>query len=462
MALFDSVLADVAGRFGLGSQASPLLREVLQLMTGQPGGIGGFLEQMKSSGLGTEVASWLGDPNAAPLSGQQMEKALGASSLGAIAGRLGLAGGATGAAMGYLLPKVVGLLTPGKVIPSGIPAAVSDVLAAPPHVPPHVAPHPVQYVQQVAPRHVEVIKDAPSFGRWAIPIAAALGLAGLLWYVGASRTPQQVASLPTPAVSQNTLPAASQVASVIPPRLVLRNENGVITYSGIVRDESTRSSIVDALKAVYGSDNIKGSIAVEPNASPASWLIGFRTACENFRTPGTHAVFDGNSLSVGGLPEPDRDRIADSLKSVFGTGIVVAGLANRGPEAASGSTVPANFAAKDLLTRLNQTSVNFATGSAEVPPESKALLQQVAAMATQLPADTIIEIDGHADSSGDSAANQQLSQRRADAVRQVLVDAGMNPAALVAKGYGSGAAAGTEPQGGAAGERRVDYTMVKP
>jgi OmpA-OmpF porin, OOP family len=461
MALFDSVLADVAGRFGLGAQASPLLREVLQLMTGQPGGMGGFLEQMKSSGLGTEVASWLGNPNAAPLSGPQMEKALGASSLGAIAGRLGLAGGATGAAMGYLLPKVVGLLTPGKVIPSGIPAAVSDVLAATPHVAPHPAPY-VQHVQQVAPRHVEVIKDAPAFGRWAIPIAAALGLAGLLWYVGANRPPQQVASLPTPAVSQNTPPAATPVASVIPPRLVLRNENGVVTYSGIVRDESTRSSIVDALKAVYGSDNIKGSIAVEPNASPASWLIGFRTACENFRTPGTHAVFDGNSLSVGGLPEPDRDRIADSLKSVFGSGIVIASLADRGLEAASGSTVPGNFAAKDLLTRLNQTAVNFATGSADVPPESKALLQQAAAMATQLPAGTIIEIDGHADGTGDSAANQQLSQRRAEAVRQVLVDAGMNPAMLVAKGYGSGAAAGNETQGAAAGERRVDYTMVKP
>ncbi len=458
MALFDSVLADVAGRFGLGSQASPLLREVLQLMTGQPGGIGGFLEQMKSSGLGTEVASWLGNPNAAPLTGQQIEKAVGASSLGAIAGRLGLAGGATGAAMGYLLPKVVGLLTPGKVIPSGIPAAVSDVLAAPPHV----APHPMQYAQQVAPRHVEVIKDAPAFGRWAIPIAALLGFAGLLWYIGANRAPQQVASLPTPAVSQTAPPAASQVASVIPPRLVLRNDNGVIAYSGIVRDESTRSSIVDALKAVYGSDNIKGSIAVEPNAGPASWLIGFRTACENFRTPGTQAVFDGNSLSVGGLPDRDRDRIADSLKSVFGSAIMVGSLANHGLEAASGSTVPANFPAKDLITRLNQTAVNFATGSAEVPPESKALLQQVAAMATQLPAGAVIEIDGHADGSGDAAANQQLSQRRAEAVRQVLVDAGMNPAALVAKGYGSGPAAGNETQTGAAGERRVDYTMVKP
>jgi OmpA-OmpF porin, OOP family len=356
------------------------------------------------------------------------------------------------------LPKVVGLLTPGKVIPSGIPASVSDLLAAPPHV----APHPVQYVQQVAPRHVEVIKDAPAFGRWAIPIAALLGFAGLLWYIAANRAPQQVAALPTPAVSQTAPAAASQVASVIPPRLVLRNNNGVIAYSGIVRDEATRASIVDALKAVYGSDNIKGSIAVEPNAGPASWLIGFRTACENFRTPGTQAVFDGNSLSVGGLAERDRDRVADSLKSVFGSGIMVGSLADRGLEASSGSTVPANFPAKDLVTRLNQTAVNFATGSADVPPESKALLQQAAAMASQLPSGTVIEIDGHADSSGDSAANQQLSQRRAEAVRQVLVDAGMNPAMLVAKGYGSGAAAGNETQAGAAGERRVDYTMVKP
>ena len=454
MALFDSVLADVAGRFGLGSLASPLLREILQLMTGQPGGIGGFIERMKSSGLGPEVASWLGNPNAAPLSGQQIENAVGASVLSPIASRLGLTGGAAGAAMGYLLPRVIGLLTPGKVIPSGIPSAVSDFFAATPHV----VPHPVHQVQQVAPRHVEVIKDSPAFGLWAIPIAAALGLAGLLWYVAANRGPQQVAALPTPTVSQ-TLPAASPVASVIPPRLVLRNDNGVIAYSGIVKDESTRSSIVDALKAVYGSDNIKGSIAIEPNTSQASWLIGLRTALENFRTPGTQAVFDGNSLSVAGLPEQDRDRLADSLKSVFGTGIMVGTLANRGPVATSGST---NIAAKDLVTRLNQTTVDFATGSSEVPAESKVLLQQVAAMAGQLPRGTMIEIGCHTDVSGDTNANLQLSQRRAEAVRQVLVDAGMDPTMLVSKGYGSSPAAGNDAQDGRSGDRRIDYVLVKP
>jgi hypothetical protein len=55
----------------------------------------------------------------------------------------------------------------------------------------------------------------------------------------------------------------------------------------------------------------------------------------------------------------------------------------------------------------------------------------------QLPAGTTVRISGHTDSIGTQAANMRLSQRRANAVRQVLVDAGVNPAMLSAKGYGS-------------------------
>ena len=33
MAVFDNVIEDVAGRFGLGGKAGPLLHEVVQLMT---------------------------------------------------------------------------------------------------------------------------------------------------------------------------------------------------------------------------------------------------------------------------------------------------------------------------------------------------------------------------------------------------------------------------------------------
>src|SRR5262252_3634787 len=132
MAILDNVIEDVGSRFGLGSNAGPLLREAVQLITGSPGGIGGFIDKFRSAGLASQVASWLGRSDGAVLTGPQVEQALGSSVLGGVASRLGLAGGVVGTAVGYLLPKVIGQITPGGVIPSGIPAALSSYTQAAP------------------------------------------------------------------------------------------------------------------------------------------------------------------------------------------------------------------------------------------------------------------------------------------------------------------------------------------
>ncbi len=62
----------------------------------------------------------------------------------------------------------------------------------------------------------------------------------------------------------------------------------------------------------------------------------------------------------------------------------------------------------------------------------------------QLPAGTVVQIRGFSDSTGNPAVNMKLSQVRANAVRQVLVNAGVNPAKLVATGYGSSVSAVSE------------------
>jgi hypothetical protein len=79
------------------------------------------------------------------------------------------------------------------------------------------------------------------------------------------------------------------------------------------------------------------------------------------------------------------------------------------------------FTTTDLLTILNQSIINFPTNSAEIPPIGKTLLQHAAAAFKQLPTGTVIEIAGYTDNTGDPAANVQLSQQRADAVRAALV-----------------------------------------
>jgi uncharacterized protein YidB (DUF937 family) len=64
----------------------------VQLIIGSPGGIGGFIGKFRSAGLGSQVASWLGRTDGAALTAAQVERALGSSALGGIAGRLGLGG----------------------------------------------------------------------------------------------------------------------------------------------------------------------------------------------------------------------------------------------------------------------------------------------------------------------------------------------------------------------------------
>ncbi len=190
MSIFDTLIDDMAQRFGLGANAGPLVREALTLITGSQGGIGGFLNLFKTAGLSSDVASWVGHSNAAPLAAQQIEKVLGASALGGIASRLGLGQAAVSTALGYAVPKLIGLLTPNGVVPTSVPAEVTNFLSPPPiH---RVAKTtiqrpaaPVAQTAQVAPRRIDVYPakpaahDEPTLTRWLWPLLAALAVLGL-------------------------------------------------------------------------------------------------------------------------------------------------------------------------------------------------------------------------------------------------------------------------------------------
>jgi outer membrane protein OmpA-like peptidoglycan-associated protein/uncharacterized protein YidB (DUF937 family) len=460
MAILDSVIDDVGSRFGLGANAGPLLREVVQLITGSPGGISGFIDKFRSAGLGSQVATWLGRTDGAALTAPQVESALGGSVLSGIASRLGLGGSVVGTAIGYLLPKVIGQMTPGGAIPSSLPPWVSGFLGQ--------TQTTTRRVEQVAPRAINVIHDAPHLGRWLIPLLAALGILGLFWYLLSGNQPTPVvATAPPPAV----LPPAP-IPSV-PAHLALTNDEGVITYSGVVHDESTRTSIMDALKGTFGADKVKGDITINANAGPAPWLVDLRTALENLKTSGVQAVFDGNSLKVGGLvSDSDRDGIINSLRTALPTGLVFGALTDKVANLVSdvnNKTVTAlaglhpGFTTTDLLTILNQSIINFPTNSAEIPAGGKTLLQHAAAAFKQLPSGTVVEVAGYTDNTGDPAANVTLSQQRADAVRAALVSAGVDPSMLVAKGYGSANPVATnDTLEGKLRNRRIEYRVVKP
>jgi OOP family OmpA-OmpF porin len=83
--------------------------------------------------------------------------------------------------------------------------------------------------------------------------------------------------------------------------------------------------------------------------------------------------------------------------------------------------------------------IMFVTGKAELAPSSGAPLLEVAELMARFP-QLVVEVEGHTDSTGGAAQNLKVSQLRAEAVVKFLVQRGMAPSRLTAKGYG-----GTRP-----------------
>ena len=109
---------------------------------------------------------------------------------------------------------------------------------------------------------------------------------------------------------------------------------------------------------------------------------------------------------------------------------------------------------------LAEAKIKFDTGKATIKPESYDLLNRLAEVANQCP-NTRLEIAGHTDASGHPAFNRYLSQSRAEAVRQYLIQQGVDSGRLVAKGYGSERpVADNATAAGRATNRRVEIIII--
>lgn len=111
--------------------------------------------------------------------------------------------------------------------------------------------------------------------------------------------------------------------------------------------------------------------------------------------------------------------------------------------------------------RVSTHGILFASGSATIEGESTPTLKEIGDM-LKAHADLKLMIEGHTDNVGAAAANQTLSEQRAAAVKQFLVNTyGIDAARLQTKGYGSSKpiSPNTTPEG-RQNNRRVELVKL--
>lgn len=104
--------------------------------------------------------------------------------------------------------------------------------------------------------------------------------------------------------------------------------------------------------------------------------------------------------------------------------------------------------------------VLFAFDSADLHGNARRLLMPVVNIFNRYP-DLEVEVAGHTDSVGPDDYNQELSQRRAEAVRQFLIDHGVPGEQVSAQGYGEGEpVASNHTEEGRQDNRRVEIRIL--
>ena len=120
--LLDGLLGSVLGKVMSGGQQGNALMDVAMGLLNNPqsGGLSGLLEKFKASGLGDQAASWVGAGDNAPVSGDQIQNALGGDFINQIASKLGVDASQASGGLAQLLPTLIDKLTPnGAVLADG-------------------------------------------------------------------------------------------------------------------------------------------------------------------------------------------------------------------------------------------------------------------------------------------------------------------------------------------------------
>ncbi|HMM92479.1 OmpA family protein [Bradyrhizobium sp.] len=231
-----------------------------------------------------------------------------------------------------------------------------------------------------------------------------------------------------------------------------------LTLTGNVPDKEVHEALVAAAGRKFFNekvvDNLKESIG----------------APQRFAAVVVPALGALSRLSTGTLVVTDREvKLSGDALYDAAAGQIRAGLGKDFPQGwqfkpeisvkPAAAPVDATVCQQLFTELLGKARIRFESGKSDIVADSAGLLDRLIETALRCPTANI-EISGHTDSDGDEAANQALSEKRAQAVADYLVKAGLPESRFSAAGYGATQPiAGNDTDQGKAQNRRIDFVV---
>jgi OOP family OmpA-OmpF porin len=231
-----------------------------------------------------------------------------------------------------------------------------------------------------------------------------------------------------------------------------------LTLTGYVPDNNVHAALVAAAGRKFFSekvvDNLKASVGAP--AGFANAVVPALGALSRLST-GTLVVSDREvKLQGDALYDAAANQIRSGLGKDFPQGWHFKPEISVKPAAAP---VDATVCQQLFAELLGKARIRFESRKADIVADSTGLLDRLIETALRCP-NAEIEIAGHTDTDGDQAANQTLSEKRAQAVADYLVKAGLPANRFLPVGYGSAQPiAGNDTEDGKAQNRRIDFVV---
>ena len=232
-----------------------------------------------------------------------------------------------------------------------------------------------------------------------------------------------------------------------------------VILNGEVANQTIKSKIVADANAAYGADRVVDQLQISNDVQGFSINENIFEITRNLNNGAKLTISDAQ-LALSGVVASDqiKTQIGSAVSQSF-TGRVLNNLTVNVPKPVIVAEEANNQCISQVAEMLTSSKIVFASGKAEIDSQSDELLQNISQTMTACP-EANFEVSGHTDSSGNYDYNVGLSEQRAQAVVDRLVQLQMERDRFTVRGYGPDQPiADNDTDAGMAQNRRIEFNL---